>query len=265
MNDIDVTAFDLIAEAYDAMIGSSWDPKEEYRRLLSAYVSLLPSGGEGAVKVLDVGCGTGRSSEALADLGFHVTGVDTSRSMLEHARVRARERSERKPGSLSFQHEIPGSGDFDAAFAVSDVLNYFLTPEQLFNLFYAVAAALRPTSCFVFDAKTPAIFARGNIPDRVYESAGTIWTLSNSVEPDFAPGGSSRGLVRRFKLVDTGPLWNLTERVFLERHHSIESLVADAAGAGMRLKAVRSLTPAGDLVEFDEARPRKAIVALSKQ
>lgn len=37
---------------------------------------------------LDFGCGTGRSSRFLKDLGFDVTGVDISPSMLAHARER---------------------------------------------------------------------------------------------------------------------------------------------------------------------------------
>lgn len=37
---------------------------------------------------LDFGCGAGRSSRFLEDLGFDVTGVDISEAMLEHARAR---------------------------------------------------------------------------------------------------------------------------------------------------------------------------------
>jgi 2-polyprenyl-3-methyl-5-hydroxy-6-metoxy-1,4-benzoquinol methylase len=40
---------------------------------------------EGA-SILDVGCGTGRHSIRLAELGFNVTGVDISRGMLDEAR-----------------------------------------------------------------------------------------------------------------------------------------------------------------------------------
>ena len=39
-------------------------------------------------RALDFGCGTGRSTRFLRDLGFEVTGVDISESMLEKARAR---------------------------------------------------------------------------------------------------------------------------------------------------------------------------------
>jgi SAM-dependent methyltransferase len=45
----------------------------------------LPEGGT----ILDMGCGTGRHAVALAKLGFRVTGVDISHSMLTVARTRA--------------------------------------------------------------------------------------------------------------------------------------------------------------------------------
>ncbi len=45
----------------------------------------LPQG----ASILDMGCGTGRHSVALAQHGFAVTGVDLSKHMLEKARMRA--------------------------------------------------------------------------------------------------------------------------------------------------------------------------------
>ena len=45
----------------------------------------LPKG----ASILDVGCGTGRHSVALAQYGFAVTGIDLSDDMLEKARARA--------------------------------------------------------------------------------------------------------------------------------------------------------------------------------
>ena len=43
------------------------------------------------LKVLDVGCGTGRHSVRMAQEGAVVTGVDFSEGMLERARGKARE------------------------------------------------------------------------------------------------------------------------------------------------------------------------------
>ncbi|MGI6220252.1 MAG: class I SAM-dependent methyltransferase [Coriobacteriales bacterium] len=49
--------------------------------LLSSFTSLLPPG----AAVLDWGCGTGRDSRAMLDMGFAVTSIDASASMREKA------------------------------------------------------------------------------------------------------------------------------------------------------------------------------------
>jgi 2-polyprenyl-3-methyl-5-hydroxy-6-metoxy-1,4-benzoquinol methylase len=41
------------------------------------------------LKIIDIGCGTGRHSIELAKRGYSVTGVDLSGSMLERAREKA--------------------------------------------------------------------------------------------------------------------------------------------------------------------------------
>jgi SAM-dependent methyltransferase len=60
-------------------------------------------------RAIDIGCGAGRNSVPLADLGWEVLGIDLSRPMLDAARARARARSVR--GSLALalapMHALP--------------------------------------------------------------------------------------------------------------------------------------------------------------
>jgi len=53
-----------------------------------AWQVVKPLIGEGSGKLLDLGCGTGAYSAALAELGWTVTGVDVSEDMLRRARER---------------------------------------------------------------------------------------------------------------------------------------------------------------------------------
>ncbi len=46
-----------------------------------------------SLRILDVGCGTGRHSVELASRGYLVTGVDLSETMLARAREKARSRT----------------------------------------------------------------------------------------------------------------------------------------------------------------------------
>src|SRR5688500_5662483 len=65
----------------DSEIGLEVEPRQ---RLLAAALRGVPPGSP----VLDAGCGMGGFSAFLADLGFHVTGVDVSATAVAHAHNR---------------------------------------------------------------------------------------------------------------------------------------------------------------------------------
>src|SRR6266542_430004 len=73
--------YDGIAEWYDATFVDS-----ELGRTARDIVGELL--GEGAGRLLDVGCGTGGHTTAFVDLGWTVTGVDISEDQLRLARAR---------------------------------------------------------------------------------------------------------------------------------------------------------------------------------
>src|SRR5215208_4785735 len=69
--------------------------------------------GDGPGSLLDVGCGTGRYSAALAELGWSVTGVDVSDDMLTRARARGVRAVRADAAALPFEDE-----SFDAAVSI---------------------------------------------------------------------------------------------------------------------------------------------------
>src|SRR6266545_8347446 len=66
-----------------------------------------------SLRVLDVGCGTGRHAIELAKRGYAVTGIDLSPSLL----VRAREKAAQAGVSVTFVHRdaraLPYTAEFD--------------------------------------------------------------------------------------------------------------------------------------------------------
>ncbi|HTX03439.1 MAG TPA: class I SAM-dependent methyltransferase [Candidatus Acidoferrales bacterium] len=74
--------FDHLAAEYDAY-------RSGYSRML--YEVLAEYGFKPGLSLLDVACGTGLASEPLLKRGLQVTGVDTSESMLDKARIRLKE------------------------------------------------------------------------------------------------------------------------------------------------------------------------------
>ncbi|MFF8034690.1 methyltransferase [Streptomyces sp. NPDC016626] len=77
-------AFDHAARSYDVLVAANPGYHAHLRR--SARRLGLPCGGEG-MRVLDLGCGTGASTAALAAVlpGARITAVDASAGMLERA------------------------------------------------------------------------------------------------------------------------------------------------------------------------------------
>ncbi|MEV7007460.1 class I SAM-dependent methyltransferase [Streptosporangium sp. NPDC051022] len=80
-----VAHWDRRAESHDETPGNSLTAEQtEAWKSLLAEVYPIRSG-----RLLDIGCGTGTYSLLLAELGFDVHGVDTSRRMIAHARRKA--------------------------------------------------------------------------------------------------------------------------------------------------------------------------------
>jgi SAM-dependent methyltransferase len=70
-------------------------------------------GGNKSIRILDVGCGTGRHAIELAKRGYSVTGVDLSDSMLQRAMEKAREEEVSVDFLKADARELPFSNEFD--------------------------------------------------------------------------------------------------------------------------------------------------------
>ncbi|MEU0787766.1 methyltransferase domain-containing protein [Streptomyces sp. NPDC006173] len=110
-------AFDHAAGSYDTLVAANPGYHSHLRR--SARRLRLAEGGRG-LRVLDLGCGTGASTAALAAVLPHasITAVDASAGMLEQAAAKL------WPGNVSFVHapaerltQAGVEGPYDAVFA----------------------------------------------------------------------------------------------------------------------------------------------------
>ena len=129
-------------------------------------------------RVVELGCGTGITTELLANAGYDVVGIDISAEMLAVARRRA-PAAELRQASL-WDAEIPGSV---AVTAIGEVINYAADEragsERLPELFARVHEALEPGGLFMFDFATPGRAG----PPGTYEGAG--WRVHTcTVEED---------------------------------------------------------------------------------
>jgi ubiquinone/menaquinone biosynthesis C-methylase UbiE len=115
--------------------------------------------------VLEIACGTGQFSRAMAELGVNVLATDFSERMLEHAARRSDERPELK-NRLSYQLIDAtdedallalGEGRFDAAVCNMGIMDM----AEIEPMLRALRRLLKPDGRFVFTIMHPAFNSMG--------------------------------------------------------------------------------------------------------
>ncbi|MCF3570537.1 class I SAM-dependent methyltransferase [Planktothrix agardhii 1806] len=104
-----------------------------------------------SLKILDVGCGTGRHTIELTKRGYSVTGIDLSESQLKRARDKAKSENliidfqQQDARNLTFNHE------FDAAIMLCEGgFALMETDEMNFEILKNVTRSLKTNAKFIF-------------------------------------------------------------------------------------------------------------------
>ncbi|MFC4230664.1 class I SAM-dependent methyltransferase [Parasediminibacterium paludis] len=119
------------------------DEAQAFLERLIAY--LQPKKG---AKMLDVACGKGRHSKALADMGFDVTGIDLSASSIAAAKLDETEHLHFYEHDMRLPFWI---NYFDFAFNFFTSFGYFKTEREHNNALRTIAQSLRAEGLFVID------------------------------------------------------------------------------------------------------------------
>ena len=141
--------FDRYADRYDAEVFTQ-NTQAEVPFLIEHLAP--PAGGA----ILDVGCGTGRHSVALAELGYRMTGVDISQKMLDNAARRAQQADVEVEWICCDAVDFSRERAFDAAICLCEGAMCLLTEEddplqRDQTILHNVSRSLRPGGKFILN------------------------------------------------------------------------------------------------------------------
>ncbi len=137
--------FSLLAEVYDAIMSDV-----DYEAWTDFMLDLALEAGTEVRRVLDLGCGTGNSSEPFVTRGLAVTGVDLSAEMLAVARLKLPAATFLEADFTTFEL----GARFDLVVSVFDSLNNLLDPDDFCRTAARAREHLRPGGVFIFDVNT---------------------------------------------------------------------------------------------------------------
>ena len=101
--------------------------------------------------ILDLGCGTGSHDIILAKKGFKVVGVDSSTTMIELAREKARKSGLEIEFVVQDMRDLQLPNGFDCAICMFGGFGYVLSDEDLKRLFKGLHKVLKPNGLFLFE------------------------------------------------------------------------------------------------------------------
>jgi SAM-dependent methyltransferase len=220
--------YDPLAPHYDAFIGAP-----RYGDWLATLLRLAAEHGLDGGRALDVGCGTGRSVEALIAAGYDAAGCDPSPGMLREARARLGDAVEL--GVSALPEPLPVGPEVDLLTAFNDVLNY-VAPESLSRTMIVLADRLHSGGLLLFDANTPLTYANffGSSHCRDAGTRFFVW------DPQPSDGDTHTADLHAF-VADREPRGGWTRTVSHHtQHHHPHARIADALdAAGFELLETR--------------------------
>jgi len=125
-----------------------------------------------SLKIIDIGCGTGRHSIELAKRGYQVIGIDLSESQLKRAREKAKEQGVKIDFEKHDARNLPFKGDFDLAIMLCEGgFSLMETDEMNFEILKNATKSLKNNGKFIFTTLN-GLFPLFHSVKEFYESTG---------------------------------------------------------------------------------------------
>lgn len=225
------TGGDWAERSYEAMapVYDDFTAHHDYEGWISDLLEALRIRGLRGRRLLDVGCGTGKSFMPMLPRGWKVTGCDISAAMLELAREKAGESVRLEVADML---QLPKFGEFDLVWALDDAINYLLSPEELEQALRGMRENLAPSGLLLFDVNELTAYRTFFAGLEEVERGGRRLVWRGQAEPDVAPGSICES---RLEVLDEGgeETGEVPVHVHRQRHFPEAEVLAALEGAGL--------------------------------
>jgi SAM-dependent methyltransferase len=176
-------AYQAIAPVYD-----DFTAHHDYELWLGNLLPELERLGLEGGRLLDVGCGTGKSFIPMLERGWEVTACDISPAMVELARAKVGDRVDL---SVADMRDLPSFGEFDMVWCLDDAINYLLSGEELERALSGMRRNLAPEGLLMFDVNTLDTYRTFFAEEVVVEQGGRRLVWRGRSSADVGPGAIS--------------------------------------------------------------------------
>jgi len=238
--------YEAMAPVYD-----DFTAHHDYEGWLADLLKPLEQHGLQGKRLLDVGCGTGKSFMPMLSRGWEVTACDISTAMLELAREKAGEAVRLEAANML---ELPCFGEFDLVWALDDAINYLLSTEELERALAGMRDNLAPKGLLLFDVNELLAYRTFFAETEVVERGGRRLVWKGLAAKDVAPGSICES---RLEVLGEDVT---AASIHRQRHFPEAEVLAALAGAGLECLEVYGIYTDGILKQpLDDTIHTKAI------
>jgi SAM-dependent methyltransferase len=176
-------AYEAIAPVYD-----NFTAHHDHRLWLGNLLPKLERHGLAGRRLLDVGCGTGKSFIPMLERGWDVAACDISASMVELARAKVGDGAEL---SVADMRALPSFGEFDLVWCVDDAVNYLLSGRELEQALGGMRRNLGASGLLMFDVNALSSYRTFFGEEVTVERDGRRLVWRGLAKADVEPGSIS--------------------------------------------------------------------------
>jgi SAM-dependent methyltransferase len=215
-------AYEALAPLYD-----DFTAHHDYELWLGNLLPELRRHGLSGNRLLDVGCGTGKSFLPMLRRGWEVTGCDISPSMVELARAKAGDAARLAVADMRY---LPSFGEFDLVWCLDDALNYLLSPNELRDALSGMRANLAPDGLLMFDVNGVRTYRTFFAEVERAERGGKRFVWRGLASRDVAPGSICEA---RLEVEAEGGAQPMETHVHRQRHYPEGQVLEILAQSGL--------------------------------